>query len=148
MSELDLSTYREFPLLPCTVPPSPTTITRYTVVFESQSIIDLQADLFDVICVNRYYGWYIDIGRLEQIEHSLYNVRNTFLFPYLQISVFSIIIYQDFITWKQRFGKAMLITEYGAESIPGLHKVPYPTRTVLFIFPSGSLIRLHRRVSD
>ncbi|GMR42589.1 hypothetical protein PMAYCL1PPCAC_12784, partial [Pristionchus mayeri] len=69
----------------------------------SQSYNDYTADLFDVICVNRYYGWYIDIGRLEQIEHSLYN---------------------DFITWKQRFGKAMLITEYGAESIPGLHKDP------------------------
>ncbi|GMT21239.1 hypothetical protein PFISCL1PPCAC_12536, partial [Pristionchus fissidentatus] len=84
----------------------------------SQSYNDYTADLLDVICVNRYYGWYIDIGRLEQIEHSLYN---------------------DFTTWKERFEKPLLITEYGAESIPGMHRDPS------FVFTEDYQIDLFNR---
>lgn len=61
------------------------------------------ADLVDVVCLNRYPGWYFDIGRLETIV------------PALQ---------QDFETWWQRTGKPIIVTEYGVDTIAGLHLDP------------------------
>ncbi|CAJ0924210.1 unnamed protein product, partial [Mesorhabditis belari] len=64
---------------------------------------DQTADLLDVICVNRYYGWYIDMGFLENINRS--------------------VVY-DLMLWKEKFGKAILVTEYGADSLDGLTQEP------------------------
>lgn len=61
-----------------------------------------QADLVDVICINRYYGWYIDIGYPETVKGSwIFDVKN----------------------WQENFGKPVVVTEYGAESLPGLNQV-------------------------
>ncbi|MGO0305285.1 beta-glucuronidase [Endozoicomonas acroporae] len=57
----------------------------------------------DVICLNRYYGWYMMNG-LEQ--------RNA-------ARVFS----QELSGWANE-GKPIVITEYGADTVAGIHKLP------------------------
>ncbi|GMT21055.1 hypothetical protein PFISCL1PPCAC_12352, partial [Pristionchus fissidentatus] len=65
---------------------------------------DYLSDLLDVICINRYYGWYIDMGvPSEQIEEDLY---------------------YDISMWREKFKKPIMITEYGAEMIPGVLAEP------------------------
>jgi beta-glucuronidase len=61
------------------------------------------AQLFDVICVNRYFGWYSDSGRLEVIASQLRG---------------------DLLAWYARFGKPILLSEYGADAISGFHQEP------------------------
>ncbi|KAL6729048.1 hypothetical protein Aduo_000140 [Ancylostoma duodenale] len=61
------------------------------------------ADLMDVICVNRYYGWYIDMGQLDWINQS---------------------VYWDIAQWSEKYKRPILVTEYGADSLPGLNQEP------------------------
>lgn len=58
---------------------------------------------FDVLCVNRYFGWYVNPGRLDEIESDL--VR-------------------DLKMWHRRFRKPVLLAEFGAEAVAGFHKDP------------------------
>eukprot|EP01120_Amphizonella_sp_Union-15-10_P012278 TRINITY_DN5425_c0_g1_i1.p1 TRINITY_DN5425_c0_g1~~TRINITY_DN5425_c0_g1_i1.p1 ORF type:complete len:614 (+),score=93.28 TRINITY_DN5425_c0_g1_i1:58-1899(+) len=58
---------------------------------------------FDVICVNRYYGWYTDTGHLELIQAQL-----TY----------------DLNGWFSKYGKPVLVSEYGADTVPGIHEDP------------------------
>ncbi|EGT57606.1 hypothetical protein CAEBREN_12535 [Caenorhabditis brenneri] len=64
---------------------------------------DETADLMDFICVNRYYGWYIDMGYIPWINQS---------------------VYWDISLWRETFHKPIMVTEYGADSIPGLNQEP------------------------
>lgn len=67
---------------------------------------DVIAHLFDVICINRYYGWYEDTGNLKLAEKHLED---------------------ELSEWQQKFGRPLIITEYGADTESGLHSVPgYP----------------------
>nr|CDQ01754.1 Bm7253 [Brugia malayi] len=67
--------------------------------FESDQI----GDLLDIICINRYFGWYIDTGYLETINHSwVFEVNN----------------------WKLTYNKPIIVSEYGAEALPGLNQDP------------------------
>uniref|UniRef100_A0A914KSK9 Beta-glucuronidase n=1 Tax=Meloidogyne incognita TaxID=6306 RepID=A0A914KSK9_MELIC len=61
-------------------------------------------NLFDIICLNRYYGWYHGLGLIDAIKDSLLKELNDFRsqFP----------------------SKPIYMTEYGAEAIPGLHEMP------------------------
>lgn len=63
---------------------------------------DLIADLFDVICLNRYYGWYVMPGDLIAAEAALE---------------------QELRTWEQLYDKPLIMTEYGADTLAGLHAV-------------------------
>ncbi|PAV80579.1 hypothetical protein WR25_19121 [Diploscapter pachys] len=74
-----------------------------TVYGPTNSGNDQTADLLDIICVNRYYGWYINMGSLDWVNSSL--------------------IY-DIAQWKEIFRKPIIITEYGADSISGLNQEP------------------------
>ena len=65
--------------------------------------VDKVGDLFDVIGVNRYYGWYHDVGRLETIAPNLEAELNV---------------------WHQRYHKPIVMTEYGADAIAGFHQDP------------------------
>ena len=55
----------------------------------------------DVLMLNRYYGWYVDTGELRAAE----------------------------IEWEEELrgwaseGKPIIITEYGADTYPGMHSV-------------------------
>jgi beta-glucuronidase len=60
-------------------------------------------EVFDVISVNRYYGWSIDTGHLEVSEYRLE---------------------KDLKEIYGLFNKPVMITEYGADSIAGFHQDP------------------------
>ncbi len=62
----------------------------------------LAEELCDVICLNRYQGWYVQTGDLEAGEVALR---------------------AELDQWVERFGKPILFTEYGADTVPGLHAV-------------------------
>ncbi|MFM0762091.1 beta-glucuronidase [Streptococcus suis] len=65
-------------------------------------------DLVDVVCLNRYYGWYVAHGDLKTAEKGLR---------------------KELETWQELYpDKPILITEYGADTLPGLHSmwdIPY-----------------------
>ncbi|TAM68325.1 MAG: beta-glucuronidase [Microbacteriaceae bacterium] len=63
---------------------------------------DLIADLFDVMCLNRYYGWYVDTGDLKAAELHLE---------------------AELLGWQEKFGKPIIMTEYGADTQAGLHSL-------------------------
>lgn len=63
---------------------------------------DKAAQHTDVLCINRYYGWYSDIGHIEVID--------------LQLKY-------DLINWHKKFNKPVIMTEYGADTVAGLHVV-------------------------
>jgi len=67
---------------------------------------DVVADLFDIVMLNRYYGWYVDTGDLSAAERALEAELNA---------------------WAGKLGKPIIMTEYGADTIAGLHSVtPVP----------------------
>lgn len=59
--------------------------------------------LFDVICLNRYYSWYYDLANLESIYPRLTN---------------------EFQEWHEKYHKPVMITEYGTDTVVGMHKLP------------------------
>ncbi|MER0122191.1 beta-glucuronidase [Streptococcus sp. ZJ93] len=69
---------------------------------------DQVMDLVDVISLNRYYGWYVHHGDLSKAEKGLR---------------------EELLTWQSLYpDKPILITEYGADTLPGLHSmwdIPY-----------------------
>jgi beta-glucuronidase len=62
--------------------------------------LDVVTDLFDVVMLNRYFGWYVANGDLAAAERSLETELNA---------------------WVERHGKPIIMTEYGADTLPGLH---------------------------
>ena len=75
-----------------------------TFVDAADSSNDQAIEFFDMICVNRYFGWYSEYGRLDQVPA---------------------LISRDLAGWRQRFPtKPILISEYGADTVSGLHNDP------------------------
>lgn len=56
----------------------------------------------DILTLNRYSSWYSDSGHLELIQYQMYNELEAFT---------------------KKFNKPILLTEYGAGALPGLHSV-------------------------
>lgn len=63
---------------------------------------DLISDLFDVLCLNRYYGWYMQMGDLETAEKQLE---------------------AELLGWEKKYNKPMIMTEYGADTLAGMHSL-------------------------
>lgn len=64
---------------------------------------DLVGDLLDVICLNRYYGWYVDFNNLQQAQSDLK---------------------AELEKWHQKLpGKPIVFTEFGADTKAGLHSI-------------------------
>jgi beta-glucuronidase len=64
---------------------------------------DKVAELVDVLALNRYYGWYVDGGDLESAKVKLR---------------------QELEGWQKRCpGKPIIMTEYGADTVAGLHDI-------------------------
>ncbi|MFI4912672.1 MAG: beta-glucuronidase [Sedimentisphaeraceae bacterium JB056] len=61
------------------------------------------SQFFDVVSVNSYYGWYWNLGDISSIDSRLS---------------------KDMENYYNKFNKPVLITEYGAETIAGLHNAP------------------------
>lgn len=74
-----------------------------TMVHTMWPAIDKVSQWLDVICVNRYFGWYSDHGHLEVIG--------------LQVK-------KEMLEWYEKYHKPIIMTEYGADTIAGLHKMP------------------------
>jgi beta-glucuronidase len=67
---------------------------------------DVIADLFDVVMLNRYYGWYVNTGDLPAAERALE---------------------AELHAWVDKLGKPIIMTEYGADTLGGLHAtIPAP----------------------
>ncbi|MGA0566850.1 beta-glucuronidase [Rathayibacter sp. KR2-224] len=80
----------------------PTRPLTYAVVMFATYQNDRIVDLFDVVSLNRYYGWYIATGDLATAERYLHG---------------------DIAGWIERTGKPIMMTEYGADTQPGVHSV-------------------------
>ena len=63
---------------------------------------DRIADLFDVLCLNRYFGWYTQTAQLDEAEAALV---------------------QELDGWAEKYDKPIVMTEYGADTVAGLHSV-------------------------
>ncbi|WP_211879268.1 beta-glucuronidase [Pseudarthrobacter albicanus] len=63
---------------------------------------ELLGDLFDVIMLNRYYGWYLHNGDLETAEQ---------------------VLEKELREWEAKYGKPMIMTEYGPDTMPGFHSI-------------------------
>ena len=80
----------------------PTRPLTFAAVIFTTPETDKIADLFDVLSINRYYGWYVLTGDLAAAEGALEN---------------------ELRRWVERFGKPIMMSEYGADTQPGLHSV-------------------------
>ena len=85
---------------------------------------DMIADLVDVLCLNRYYGWYWNSGDLIAAGQGLE--------AGLRI-------------WAEKYGKPIIISEYGADTIPGLHAAVPSMWTEEY---QAALLEMHHRVFD
>ena len=90
------------PLVQLTRELDPTRPVTYSLVMFATFQNDKIIDLFDVVSMNRYYGWYIATGDLALAE------------MYLQ---------GDIQGWIERTGKPIMMTEYGADTQPGVHSI-------------------------
>jgi beta-glucuronidase len=61
---------------------------------------DVISDLFDVLMLNRYYGWYVNNGDLAAAERGLET---------------------ELRAWEAKHDKPIIMTEYGADTLGGLH---------------------------
>lgn len=102
----------------------PTRPICYANVMFAGPTTDRIADLFDVVCLNRYYGWYVANGDLAAAESGLES---------------------ELRSWAELHGKPILITEYGADTLPGLHSVWDVPWTEEY---QVALLELHHRVFD
>ena len=73
-----------------------------TVVCNNDYRKDKTATAMDVICINRYYGWYIFGGDLDAAQQAMTAEMEYF----------------------RQFQKPLMMTEYGADAISGLHQNP------------------------
>ena len=85
---------------------------------------DRISDLFDVLCLNRYYGWYVDTGDLIAAERHLET---------------------ELRGWEARYGKPIIMTEYGADTQPGLHSVAAEPWSEEY---QTALLEMYHRVFD
>lgn len=69
---------------------------------------DLISPYIDVLCLNRYFGWYVNHGDIEGARVGLRN---------------------ELLKWQEKYpDKPIIMTEYGADTLPGYHSnwdVPY-----------------------
>jgi beta-glucuronidase len=63
---------------------------------------DLIMDLFDVTCINRYFGWYQQTGDLGAAE---------------------IALEEELRLWQETYDQPIIMTEYGADTLAGLHSI-------------------------
>ncbi|UUX33657.1 beta-glucuronidase [Fundicoccus culcitae] len=64
---------------------------------------DLVSSLVDVICLNRYYGWYVSHGDLDTAEAQTRG---------------------ELLAWQEKYPeKPIMYTEYGADTVAGLHSM-------------------------
>lgn len=85
---------------------------------------DQITDLFDVLLLNRYYGWYEHTGDFEMAET---------------------LLEEDLMSWQRKYGKPMIMGEYGADTLAGLHTVNATPWSEEF---QAELLKVYHRVFD
>lgn len=85
---------------------------------------DKIVDLFDVISLNRYWGWYILTGDLKTGEKILEN---------------------ELRGWAAKYGKPIIMSEYGADTVAGVHSVQGAPWSEEF---QVDFLDMHHRVFD
>ncbi|EAQ6131186.1 beta-glucuronidase [Salmonella enterica] len=63
---------------------------------------DTITDLFDVVCLNRYYGWYVQSGDLAKAEK---------------------VLEKELLAWQEKLHRPIIMTEYGVDTLAGLHSM-------------------------
>jgi beta-glucuronidase len=71
-----------------------------TVVVDTNAKIDKAAHLYDVICINPYWGWYDRVGQLGAIDEDLSRQLDE---------------------WYARYKKPVMLTEFGCDTVAGMH---------------------------
>jgi beta-glucuronidase len=112
------------PLVNLTRELDPTRPVTFVNVMFSTYEVDLIADLFDVICLNRYYGWYVDSGDLAAAEQKLE---------------------AELLGWQQKFARPLIMTEYGADTVAGYHSIYDTPFTEEY---QSSFLDMYHRVHD
>jgi beta-glucuronidase len=86
--------------------------------------VDLVTELCDVVMLNRYYGWYTSSGDLVTAEAELES---------------------ELRAWVARYDKPIIFTEYGGDTMPGVHDVvPRPWSEEY----QAALLAMYHRVFD
>jgi beta-glucuronidase len=98
-------------------------VTSVNIMFNSVDD-DSIADLCDVLCLNRYWGWYTNDGDLVSAEQ---------------------VLDAELTAWNKRHKKPIIITEYGADTIPGNHSVTGEMWTEEF---QKNFLDMYHRVFD
>jgi beta-glucuronidase len=84
----------------------PTRPVGFVNVLTATPDVDVITDLFDVVMLNRYYGWYVNCGDLATAERALE---------------------AELEAWVKREAKPIIMTEYGGDTLAGMHSVtPMP----------------------
>lgn len=82
--------------------PQQRAVTIVTILTSQPDTCEVQ-DLVDVLCLNRYYGWYTQSGDLEAAKEALRT---------------------ELDGWSEKQpGKPIMFTEYGADTIAGMHAI-------------------------
>ena len=77
--------------------------TRPITLVSSKGLLEESFEFLDVLCLNRYYGWYHQSGQLDA--------------ACAQLS-------QELDAMHAKFGKPLILTEFGVDTIPGCHALP------------------------
>ncbi|MFJ4175364.1 beta-glucuronidase [Microbacterium sp. NPDC089696] len=102
----------------------PTRPLAYANMILAQPDTDVIADLFDVLSINRYYGWYQDTNDLAAAEQHLE---------------------AELRAWERTFDKPILMSEFGADAVAGLHTVVDQPWSEEY---QAALITMYQRVFD
>jgi beta-glucuronidase len=74
-----------------------------TAVTDRAYNVDTAAQFVDILAINRYFSWYSDTGHTEVIRESMI---------------------LDVENWVRTFNKPIMVSEYGADTITGMHQSP------------------------
>jgi beta-glucuronidase len=77
--------------------------TRLVTLVSAVGVIEESFEFLDVACLNRYYGWYQQSGRIEEGIRDLSSELD--------------VLYE-------RFHKPIILSEFGADTLPGVHAQP------------------------
>jgi beta-glucuronidase len=77
--------------------------TRPVTLVSSVGIAEESLEFLEIACINRYYGWYMNAGRIDE------GVNN--------LSVELDMLYEH-------YHKPIILTEFGADTLPGVHAQP------------------------
>jgi beta-glucuronidase len=77
--------------------------TRPVTLVSHVGVDEAAFEFMDILCLNRYYGWYTQSGRIED------GVK---------------LLAAEIDAMHEKFGKPLIMTEFGADTIPGHHAQP------------------------